>query len=109
MDGEAGRGLVEHFSVPSEDLQTLRNQGIGIGELAILYSLASSARLDTADGVNKSLELRTSGMGWGEIARRLGIDRAALGQRVAETLQSAGQWAGKLTPAGPGATACGFP
>ena len=42
-------------------------------------------------------------MGWGEIARQLGIDGADLGRRVAEALQGAAQSAAKLTPAGPGA------
>lgn len=90
--GEAAllQGFAAHFSVPPEELEALRGQGLGIGELAILYSLAS---LSGEEGLNQVLQLRASGMGWGQIARELGIDGADLGRRVAEALQSAARWA----------------
>lgn len=53
------------FEVPYAELQALRDDDYGVGEIARLYLLAEEAGED----VDAIIEMRDSGMGWGQIMR----------------------------------------
>lgn len=94
-EAELGRGelllleeIARYFGVDAEVLQALRAQGYGMGEIVLLYALAASAPGDTLEQrVASVLSYREEGLGWGEIARELGIHPSALGQAVASVLR----------------------
>lgn len=80
--------IARYFGVEVEALQALRGQGLGMGEIVLLYSLAASAPGDTLEErVASVLGYREEGLGWGEIAHRLGIHPSSLGQAVADVLR----------------------
>jgi len=72
-DAEEGDGgchpvlevLSDAFEVPYDELQDLRDEGYGIGEIARAYLLAEAAGVD----VSEITDLRDSGMGWGQIMK----------------------------------------
>ncbi|MEW6046946.1 MAG: hypothetical protein AB1609_10750 [Bacillota bacterium] len=92
--GEIGRGeavlldqIATYFDVGVEELLALRAQGFGIGEIIIIYSLATNAEGQAlADQVAAILKLRQEGLGWGGIAAQLGVEPRALGHAVAGVL-----------------------
>src|SRR5712691_6756453 len=51
------------------DVQGLRKQGLGFGEISILFALASKS----GKSVDYILKMRQSGEGWGELAHDLGL------------------------------------
>ncbi|PYM07933.1 MAG: hypothetical protein DMD82_04200 [Candidatus Rokuibacteriota bacterium] len=51
------------------DVQGLRKQGLGFGEISILLALASKS----GKSVDDILKMRRSGEGWGELAHDLGL------------------------------------
>ncbi len=57
--------LSEAFEVPYEDLEALRDDRYGIGEIARAYLLAEAAGVD----VQEIIDLRNSGLGWGQIKK----------------------------------------
>ncbi|MBZ0309066.1 MAG: hypothetical protein K8I82_23580 [Anaerolineae bacterium] len=57
--------LSEAFEVPYEDLEALREDRYGIGEIARAYLLAEAAGVD----VQEVIDLRDSGLGWGQIKK----------------------------------------
>ncbi len=57
--------LSEAFEVPYSDLEALRDENFGIGEIARAYLLADVAGVD----VQEIIDMRESGMGWGEIKK----------------------------------------
>jgi hypothetical protein len=71
----AGR-LEKEFSVTDTQIQGLRNQKMGYGEVAIVFSLASKMPGGiTAANINQIVTLRQGSprMGWGEVSHKLGI------------------------------------
>ncbi len=96
-DGKGPRALT------TQDVQNLRSQGLGYGEITILLALANRS----VQSPNTILQLRQSGMGWGQIAQKYdvklgpviktvkategGVDRVARAERVekAEKLEKA--------------------
>ncbi|MBI3077107.1 MAG: hypothetical protein HYY85_09025 [Deltaproteobacteria bacterium] len=57
----------------AQDVETLRAQGLGYGEIDILLTLtANQPNPATAKPLNDVLALRRAGKGWGELARELG-------------------------------------
>ncbi|HEY8498558.1 MAG TPA: hypothetical protein VIK90_04860 [Limnochordales bacterium] len=79
--------MAAYFGVSTEEIKALRAQDLGIGEILILYSLASWEDEVQPDQVAAILELRQDGLGWGEIAAQLGVHPRALGHVVAEVLR----------------------
>jgi hypothetical protein len=61
--------IAAFFEVPMTDVVALRGDGYGFGEVAAAYFLAQDSGLTVA----QILELREAGMGWGEIAKYLGL------------------------------------
>ena len=57
--------LVDHYGVTFEELELLRTQGYGIGEIARIYLLSIEAGVTTQEIIDK----RNAGMGWGNIMR----------------------------------------
>lgn len=51
------------------DIRTLRARGLGFVEISILLALADR----TEKSVTKLFRMRQAGIGWGELARRLGL------------------------------------
>ncbi len=112
--GEAAllESIADYFSqkageVTPEELKALREKGYGIGEIVIVYGLALAASLVVDDGqgtatstfdeaLSKVLQLREAGLGWGEIARELGVHPSTLGQSVAGALRQAERKADEL-------------
>ncbi|MBI2369078.1 MAG: hypothetical protein HYV08_02350 [Deltaproteobacteria bacterium] len=57
----------------AQDVQTLRDKGLGFGEISILLALtARQPDPATAKPLNDILAMRQAGKGWGELARELG-------------------------------------
>jgi hypothetical protein len=61
--------IAAFFDVPVTDVVTLRSAGYGFGEVAAAYFLARDSGWDVA----AILFLREEGMGWGEIAKEVGL------------------------------------
>lgn len=57
------------FSVDSDKITALREKNYGYGEMALLYSLSHISRKPSSDIIT----MRDSKMGWGEIAKQLGV------------------------------------
>jgi hypothetical protein len=62
-DGKGARALTV------ADVQSFRQKGLGYGEISILLALASR----TGQSPNAILQMRQSGMGWGQIARHYNV------------------------------------
>ena len=60
--------LAERHGVPYEEIMGWFCAGFGFGEIDIAYSLAAS----TGRSVGAIFDMRTSGMGWGQIRQELG-------------------------------------
>lgn len=99
--------IVDHFDRTLEEVKALRARGYGLGEVIMIYGLASaatvlppaeeggpSAAFDQALG--EVLRLRESGLGWGEIAKQLGVHPSTLGQSVAGVVKEAERKADEL-------------
>ena len=87
-DGKGPRALT------TQDVQNLRSQGLGYGEISILLALANRS----GQTPSTIVQLRQSGMGWGQIAQKYdvklgpvikavkaaeaGVDRVARAERV---------------------------
>ncbi len=54
------------------DVQSLRQKGLGFGEISILLALAAKQTSANPQSVNDILAMRQAGEGWGKIARDLG-------------------------------------
>lgn len=114
--GEAAllESIAEYFNqkvgeVTPEELKALRGKGYGIGEIVMAYGLALAASLVVEDGqgtssstsafdeaLTKVLQLREAGLGWGEIARELGVHPSTLGQSVAGAVREVERKADEL-------------
>lgn len=57
--------LVDTFGITFEEVELLRTQGYGVGEIARVYLLAAEADVSPQEIIDK----RNSGMGWGNIMR----------------------------------------
>ncbi len=67
--------LEKTFNVTDTQITTLRNEGLGFGEIAIVFSLAQKLGGITDTNISKIMALRQGPpvMGWGEIAQKLGV------------------------------------
>jgi len=54
------------------DVQSLRQKGLGFGEISILLALGAKQTSTNPKSVNDILAMRTAGAGWGKIAKDLG-------------------------------------
>ena len=54
------------------DVQSLRQKGLGFGEISTLLALAAKQTSTSPKSVNDILAMRTAGAGWGKIAKDLG-------------------------------------
>lgn len=63
-----GDGKGPH-ALTASDVQSLRQKGLGYGEISILLALANRTGQSTAT----ILQMRQSGMGWGQIAHRFNL------------------------------------
>jgi hypothetical protein len=63
--------LAKRFGVTISDVQAVRDQGFGWGEVVKVFAFAkaSAGKATTVD----IIAMRTSGMGWGEIRKSLGL------------------------------------
>jgi hypothetical protein len=60
--------LAAEFKVEAKDVQALRDQGLGWGEVRHALDISRSAKVPVAD----VMKLRKDGMGWGQIADKYG-------------------------------------
>jgi hypothetical protein len=67
--------LEKEFGVTDTQIQALRDQKLGYGEIAIVFSLAQKLGGITDANISKIMTLREGPpvMGWGEIAKKLGF------------------------------------
>ncbi len=85
-DGQAmvQKNLMERFGITEDRITQLRDQGMGYGEVGILYSLSQASGTDS----DELLRMRTQEkMGWGEIAAKL---NTSVGKAV-NTMKGIGQ------------------
>ncbi|MGQ9780054.1 MAG: hypothetical protein ACUVRM_09295 [Bacillota bacterium] len=73
------------LNLSAEVIQGLRSKGMGWGEITIAASLASSSG-KTLDEV---IAMADSGLGWGKIAKDLGVEPKTLGHAVSEVIGKA--------------------
>lgn len=83
--------LAEKYGVPATEVQALRDQKLGWGE--IKHALAISQK--SGKPVSEVMELRKSGMGWGKIAKHYGFK---LGDAEAKTPKGKGLGRGHNNP-----------
>lgn len=61
--------LAAKYNVPTAEIESLRGQGLGWGEIGHALGIAQRAGVPVSD----VLKLRQSGMGWGQIAQNYGF------------------------------------
>lgn len=64
-----GQRLADKYQVPLGDVQGLRDQGLGWGEINAALAISRKSGQPLSD----VMKLRESGMGWGEIAQKYGF------------------------------------
>ena len=62
----------DSHQLTAADVQSLRQKGLGFGEISILLALAAKQTSTNPKSVNDILAMRTAGAGWGKIAKDLG-------------------------------------
>jgi len=87
----------------AEDVQNLRQQKLGYGEISILLALAAKPEGTSAKSVNEILAMRqTDKMGWGNIAKVLGYKSlGSVHQSVKATEAGIEKVSGKAEKVGP--------
>ncbi|MBI3077101.1 MAG: hypothetical protein HYY85_08995 [Deltaproteobacteria bacterium] len=87
----------------AQDVQNLRDKGLGYGEISILLALtAHQPDPATAKSLNEVLARRQAGMGWGELARELGYrNLGSVIKHAKTTRKGVGQGATPVSPEEP--------
>ena len=62
----------DSHQLTAADIQSLRQKGLGFGEISTLLALAAKQTSTNPKSVNDILAMRTAGEGWGKIAKDLG-------------------------------------
>ena len=62
----------DSHQLTAADVQSLRQKGLGFGEISTLLALAAKQTSTNPKSVNDILAMRTAGEGWGKIAKDLG-------------------------------------
>ncbi len=62
----------DSHQLTAADVQSLRQKGLGFGEISTLLALAAKQTSTSPKSVNDILAMRTAGAGWGKIAKDLG-------------------------------------
>ncbi len=62
----------DSHQLTAADIQSLRQKGLGFGEISTLLALAAKQTSTNPKSVNDILAMRTAGAGWGKIAKDLG-------------------------------------
>jgi hypothetical protein len=65
-------GASDSHQLTAADVQSLRQKGLGFGEISILLALAAKQTSTNPKSVNDILAMRSAGEGWGKIAKDLG-------------------------------------
>lgn len=79
-DPNSPRGVKEALNLPQDEIEKLRNQDLGWGEIAIIQLLKEKS----GKTVDEILALFSQGYGWGEIASLLGVDFRGIGELVSQ-------------------------
>ena len=85
--------LEKQFNVTEAQITSLRNQKLGYGEIAIVFSLAQKTGGITQDNVNKIMTMRQGPpvMGWGQIAKSLNLKLGKVVSDVEKVNKGAGK------------------
>jgi len=75
------RGLRSDIDLPQEQVEELRESGLGYGEIAIAQELAEQS----GKTVDEAIALFNQGHGWGEIASLLGVNFHGIGNMVSQS------------------------
>ncbi|HHV61954.1 MAG TPA: hypothetical protein GXX51_04840 [Firmicutes bacterium] len=73
------------LNLSAEAIQELRSRGTGWGEITIAASLASAS----GKTLDEIIVMADSGLGWGEMAKTLGVEPKSLGHAVSEVIGGA--------------------
>ncbi|MBI3537393.1 MAG: hypothetical protein HY070_07555 [Chloroflexi bacterium] len=91
--------IAKYFGVSLAEVDALRQQGFGLGEIAHLYALAKAS----GKSVSELAALRKSGEGWGEIAKQLGVSPAQVEDNLGKILRAEKEFEKPQgTPSAPG-------
>ncbi len=101
-DKQVALALANYYGVSVGQIEQMREQGLGYGELARAFELAKM----TGKSVSELVALKKSGAGWGEIAKQLGVSMGQVDNNLGQILKSEREKektpSAKGTPAAPG-------